>query len=396
MPDRRDVDRLNKAQDKAVALAVADLDAVLKRLDGAAPEQIRDVLLEVMPALVAKWGEVAAAAAADWYNTLRSQEPDLPPFTANLAAGLDGEAARATTRRLAGSLWTDTPDVLGDALTGNIGMWLKNRARMTVADAVDSDPAKPGWARVPRGAKTCAYCTMLASRGFVYSQKATAAASGHRHCDCQIVPNFGKHPPKIKDYDPDRYKAGYEIARQSVIDEGRKPDTESVLVAMRDLFPDSYTDGHTSKDKGASGDRSLFQGHYRQYRRTLASRLLDMSAEERRGKRLPPSALPQAPTEEQWPSDLPTLSARTWKHILYGDRRGGAHLHGHGWVTGGDEFPEEWDVSDVLAAAEYVIRSSTRQPGTRRAEASYRGVRVRVAYDDGKLITITPVKEAGR
>lgn len=40
--------------------------------------------------------------------------------------------------------------------------------RLTMQRAVANDPTKPRWARVPRGAKTCAFCLMLASRGFAY------------------------------------------------------------------------------------------------------------------------------------------------------------------------------------------------------------------------------------
>jgi len=47
------------------------------------------------------------------------------------------------------------------------------------------------YARVPTGARTCAYCMMLASRGFAYHAESTAQAGDHRNCDCLIVP--GRH-----------------------------------------------------------------------------------------------------------------------------------------------------------------------------------------------------------
>ena len=50
------------------------------------------------------------------------------------------------------------------------------------------------YARVPSGKETCAFCFMLASRGFVYHTKQSAGEgfghSYHRHCDCIIVPGF--------------------------------------------------------------------------------------------------------------------------------------------------------------------------------------------------------------
>lgn len=50
-----------------------------------------------------------------------------------------------------------------------------------------------GWARIPSGAKTCAFCTMLAGRGAAYpSQRSAlltkAGKSYHAGCDCVAIP----------------------------------------------------------------------------------------------------------------------------------------------------------------------------------------------------------------
>ena len=67
------------------------------------------------------------------------------------------------------------------------------------------DPSKPRYARVPSGAKTCAFCAMLASRGFVYASEDKAGALGqyHKDCDCEIIPSWDRKNPKIEGYDPD-------------------------------------------------------------------------------------------------------------------------------------------------------------------------------------------------
>ena len=76
--------------------------------------------------------------------------------------------------------------------------------------AADSDPKRPRWARVPHG-KTCAWCLMLASRGWVYldARSAGAARQWHADCDCQIVPAWGDKIPRIVGYDPDALYAQY-------------------------------------------------------------------------------------------------------------------------------------------------------------------------------------------
>lgn len=71
-------------------------------------------------------------------------------------------------------------------------------ARLTTQRNMRIDPSKPRWARVPRGARTCAFCTMLASRGFTYLSEDSAGLEMqyHRDCDCQIVPSWdARHSP---------------------------------------------------------------------------------------------------------------------------------------------------------------------------------------------------------
>ncbi|MCL2737134.1 MAG: EndoU domain-containing protein [Propionibacteriaceae bacterium] len=68
------------------------------------------------------------------------------------------------------------------------------------------DPAKPRFARVPRGI-TCSFCIMLAGRGFVYANDKAAGGLDqyHGHCDCQIVPSWIPGQPMespITGYDP--------------------------------------------------------------------------------------------------------------------------------------------------------------------------------------------------
>lgn len=59
------------------------------------------------------------------------------------------------------------------------------------------------YARVPMG-NACAFCLMLATRGFVYYSKTSAGDDEghyHVHCHCKIV--AGKKETKVAGYDPD-------------------------------------------------------------------------------------------------------------------------------------------------------------------------------------------------
>ena len=50
---------------------------------------------------------------------------------------------------------------------------INETARLTGRFTAQNDPTRPKYARVPQG-KTCAFCAMLASRGFVYASEDTA------------------------------------------------------------------------------------------------------------------------------------------------------------------------------------------------------------------------------
>ena len=66
------------------------------------------------------------------------------------------------------------------------------------------------YARVPTGPTTCDWCTMLASRGFVYYTSDTAYEGSHMNCDCVVVP--GGPDTTVEGYDPDAY---YKAWRES-------------------------------------------------------------------------------------------------------------------------------------------------------------------------------------
>lgn len=113
-------------------------------------------------------------------------------------------------------------------------------ARLTTQRNIRIDPTKPRWARVPRGSKTCAFCLMLASRGFVYLSEDSAGMQMqyHEDCDCDIVPSWGSQV--LKGYDPDKYLAMYQAAADAA---GTGADYRTVLRQLRQMYPEDVKDG---------------------------------------------------------------------------------------------------------------------------------------------------------
>lgn len=119
---------------------------------------------------------------------------------------------------------------------------INETARLTGRLTARNDPTGPRYARVPQG-KTCAFCTMLASRGFVYASEDTAGKwhKYHSDCDCRITPSWGE--TTIDGYDPDKLYAMYSGARKAAETAGDGNDLSTVLSWMRSEFPADLTDG---------------------------------------------------------------------------------------------------------------------------------------------------------
>lgn len=247
MVTRRSITRYSKAVDQAVDAARADLTAFWDTLPLDDPAACRDMLADFVPRLAAQYGDVAALAATEWYDSERYAAGIRSEFQAMPAQVALPSQVEASVRATAGHLWSDQQEKMLNDLMGGLQMWIKDAGRDTVLHNVRRDPANPRWARVPRGAKTCAFCSMLASRGWVYASEKTAGGMGnrfHHDCDCEIVPSFGDTDPKIDGYNPNRLEELYNEARSAALENGENPsDLKALMKHARRATPGAYTDG---------------------------------------------------------------------------------------------------------------------------------------------------------
>ncbi|MCI1831541.1 MAG: hypothetical protein LKI88_00790 [Bifidobacterium sp.] len=218
------------------------MDRLWESLKNISPEWQRDLLLDEVPALARKYGDIAATAAAEWYEQVRAQSVN-GSYEALTADSFSDEAIQASIRYKAGSLFGDDPSSVADFLSGALQRWVMYSGRQTIARNADHDPTHPRYARVPTGMRTCAFCGMLASRGFVYHAESSAGGDFHKYhsdCDCQIIPEWDSKTSHITGYDPDAMYSQYIRAREGL---GDNPSTNAVLANMRRMFPNDYTDG---------------------------------------------------------------------------------------------------------------------------------------------------------
>lgn len=180
------------------ALAAADLALLWRQVN--TPDDAREALYELLPALVTTYGLAASSIAADWYDESRA-EAEMPGTFRALAAEPDLRDLDVLARWGIGPLFQPEPS-WDDALTlldGGVQRRIANAARETVAVSTIQDPRADGWQRAASGG--CSFCQMLAGRGVVFSKQSVDFAS-HDHCNCVAVPAFTGRPRPVRPYTP--------------------------------------------------------------------------------------------------------------------------------------------------------------------------------------------------
>lgn len=169
-------------------LAERDLSVAFRRFDS--PTAVRDGLRDVLPALVAVYGEAAVTLAADWYDDLRDAAEVRGRFGAVLADLPDVGRTDALARWSVSPLFAAKPDYATTLVkvSGGLQRTIANLDRATIQGSAIRDPRARGWARA--GSGQCDFCRMLIDRGAVYTE-ATADFDSHDHCGCIAVPEFG-------------------------------------------------------------------------------------------------------------------------------------------------------------------------------------------------------------
>lgn len=239
-----------------VALAAGQTAALWPQVDWGSPAAASAVR-KLYGAIVGQFGQSAAAVAAQFYDEQRTAAAVPGQFTAALSDPLPAVMLdKIVTSAFLGGVEPDhthaeVPATTGDLpveervparLDGSLQRLVLQPGRETIAENTAKDPAKPRYVRVPRGAKTCAFCVMLASRelgpnfsGYASAHNALFRADGekfHKHCHCEAVPVFPGQSatdvsPGIGDYN-DMYAKG-------AADAGTHRDTKKILASMRKL-----------------------------------------------------------------------------------------------------------------------------------------------------------------
>lgn len=250
------VDQQHQLTAAISAFAATETTGLWPHVDWESPHAATAVK-QLWGAIITRYGQASAAVAAQFYDELRGEKPLPSRFSAAPADPIPQAVLdRIVDSAFLGDADTSHVHVTQDTTTSELPVEQRVAARLenatqrlvlqpardTIARNVEADPARPRYIRVPRGAKTCAFCVMLASRelgpsfrGYQSHQTALFKANGgkyHNHCDCDAVPVFpGDDPhelsPNMPDYQDMYYKA--------TADAGTHSDTSKILASMRRL-----------------------------------------------------------------------------------------------------------------------------------------------------------------
>lgn len=180
------------------------VDAFLGKNPDASVDECREFARAVMEQALRVYGDAAATAAADYYDSIMETSGNGAP-RALLGSSVDAAQVEKTARYQAGKL------VNGDAagFVRECASYAADATKKAANDTTLKNAKRDGkrgvrFARVPTGAETCTFCRMLASRGFVYKSAKSAGEFSHFHrgCDCRIVASTDSEG--LEGYDPDR------------------------------------------------------------------------------------------------------------------------------------------------------------------------------------------------
>ena len=176
------------------------LDAYMRQYPDASVAQVRKFTYELMQDALPNFTDIAETLSCDFIEAL-AEEYGWDDVQPEIADTTDYNLVDKRLHYLAGHLANGDVERYRDGVLDVTRFYIKRSAHDAMV--ANCDKANLRYARVPSGFETCAFCFMLASRGFVYSSelKAGLGHSYHPNCNCTIVPG-AEGRTSIDGYDP--------------------------------------------------------------------------------------------------------------------------------------------------------------------------------------------------
>ncbi|QWT18105.1 hypothetical protein KPC83_02960 [Collinsella sp. zg1085] len=209
---RKPLDKLNKEinyiSSRSERMAERSLTEVIAEWDGRDVPALREASIEALETICEGSTSLAAARAAETYDSVRELQGVHDMFRAVPDARRNPDALAGAVRASLNSVVkTGDTDTFKKTCVARINTECRLAANRCAAYNARIDPKKPKFARVPAGRETCGFCLMLSSFGYTYNTE-EAASHAHKGCDCRVVQNYGHM--QIEGYDPDAMYERYQ------------------------------------------------------------------------------------------------------------------------------------------------------------------------------------------
>lgn len=216
------------ANKQLTALIERDVRKLWSALGALSPEGKRDALLDYVPGLVDRYGQVAATVAAEYFE-------ETTGASATFVDAISPDGIQSSVRYFAGGLWTGEGGKVLAGVTAAASRYALQYGRSTIHQS-SLDTAGVSYARVPEPG-ACNWCLILSSRGAAYGSKKSAGGEGndyHDECACQPV---AVHDDSELPYDPEELYEKYDAALNADI-EGAPTggDVKAVAARMRVMY----------------------------------------------------------------------------------------------------------------------------------------------------------------
>ena len=221
------------------------IQAITETYNIAYPEasvaEIRNYTLEAINDALNVFGGQAMLVANDFFEQIAKNEG--VDVEAEFYSTFDPSIAESKVRYLARDIVNGDIETFNGKVQDLTKFYVKSEAFCNLAKNCQKNGLR--YARVPSGRETCAFCFMLASRGFDYWSESAAGGSGnkyHEHCDCIIVPGFNKWDSGI---DEDEQIEGY---KPSKLRERFRACEKTIMPTLHERYYELKRQGKTDKD----------------------------------------------------------------------------------------------------------------------------------------------------
>lgn len=207
MVSSREAGRFKAANDDLSARITRDIRKAWNALGAYSPEGKRDALLDIVPSLVASYGDAAAAIAVEYFEQTTG-------LRGSIHDGSTADQVQGSVRSLIGGLWTGQETAAIAQVIASATRHMLQSGRTSIYESARGTNGVR-FARVPDG-DACDWCLIMASRGAVYLTEKSAGGEGNQYHD-----DDGCMPLAVLDgddlpYDADAlyetYRAGWEAA----------------------------------------------------------------------------------------------------------------------------------------------------------------------------------------